>query len=326
MRVVAVIVAYNRRDLLLECLQALRDQTRTLDEVVVVDNASSDGSADAVAELFADVDLVRLPVNTGGAGGFAIGIERAIDARHADLVWIMDDDTIPTATALERLLEARAALRETPAILASRVVWTDGLDHPMNTPRAKPIASVAERRDAAAAACLPVRSASFVSLLVEADAVRVSGAPVAEYFIWNDDFEFTSRILRRRRGVFVPASVVLHKTKARADTDADPGARFYYEVRNKLWLFRRSAALAWYELPLYGAATARRWTRTFLRSPDRATIRDGFRRGWHDGTASSPRSNDEFFASLGIGEVPAAPPAGRDGTEAARGASNEGDR
>ncbi len=299
-RVVAVVVAYNRRELLLECLEALAAQTRPLDAVVVVDNASSDGSADAVAEASPDVDLVRLDVNTGGAGGFAVGIEHAISAQRADLVWVMDDDTIPTSTALEALLAARAAAPETPAILGSRVVWTDGLDHPMNTPRRKPLASKSERRDAAAAGGVAVRSSSFVSMLIDAAAVKVDGLPIAEYFIWNDDFEFSARILRRRRGMFIPASVVVHKTKARADTDADPGERFYYEVRNKLWLFRASRALSWYERPLYLAATARRWMRTYRHSPDRATIARTFRSGWQDGIRRRPRPNSEYLASLGL--------------------------
>lgn len=300
MRVVAVVVAYNRRELLRECLDALQAQTRRLDAVVVVDNASDDGTAEMVVAEFSEADLAHLGINTGGAGGFAVGIERAISLHDADLVWVMDDDTIPTATALQVMLNARSAAREAPAVLASRVVWTDGVDHPMNTPRSKPLATASERRDAVEVDAIPVRSTSFVSTLVDAAAVRAEGLPVAEYFIWNDDFEFTSRILRRRRGLYVPASVVVHKTKARADTDADPGERFYYEVRNKLWLFRRSSALAWYETPLYLAATGRRWFRTYLRTHDRAVIRRTFRAGWHDGISSSPRRNSDYLASLGV--------------------------
>lgn len=300
MRVVAVVVAYNRRELLLECLGALQSQSRPLDAIVVVDNASEDGSAAAVSAQFTNVDLVRLPVNTGGAGGFAVGIDRAINARQADFVWVMDDDTIPSSTALAALLDVHAASREAPAILASRVVWTDGVDHPMNTPRRKPFASSSERRDAEAVGAIPVRSASFVSILVAASAVKADGPPIAEYFIWNDDFEFTARILKHRRGLFVPSSVVLHKTKARADTDVDPGERFYYEVRNKLWLFRQSPSLAWFETPLYLAMTGRRWFRTWLRSRDRATISRCFRAGWRDGMQTIPRANSAYLKALGV--------------------------
>lgn len=300
MRVVAVVVAHNRRALLMECLSALHGQSRRLDAIVVVDNASEDGSAEAVSSEFPDVDLVRLSVNTGGAGGFTIGIDRAVNTHEADLVWVMDDDTIPYPSALAALLAARSQSREAPAILASRVVWTDGVDHPMNTPRRKPFAAAAELRDATAIGTVPVRSTSFVSMLVDAAAVKTDGLPVAEYFIWNDDFEFTARMLRHRRGLLVPDSVVVHKTKARSDTDVDPGERFYYEVRNKLWMFRTSGALGWHERPIYAAATARRWLRTWLRSRDRPTISRTFRAGWHDGLKTKPRSNDAYLAALGL--------------------------
>ncbi|GAB3612428.1 glycosyltransferase family protein [Humibacter ginsengisoli] len=299
MRVVAVIVAHNRRELLLECLDALRIQSRPLDAIIVIDNASDDGSAAAAAAM-PGVDVVRLEVNTGGAGGFAIGIRRAAYEQGADLAWVMDDDTVPSATALETLLAAFSSARERPGVLASRVVWSDGADHPMNTPRRKPLARSQERRDAAEINAVPIRSASFVSVLVDITAVLEHGLPVAEYFIWNDDFEFTARILRHRRGLFVPDSVVTHKTKARADTDADPGERFFFEVRNKLWLFRDSPALAWYETPLYLAATARRWLRTYLRSANRRTITRTFKNGWHDGMSKRPRPNHEYLASIGV--------------------------
>jgi len=294
-RVVAVVVAFNRRDLLAECLVALAAQTRPVDVVVVVDNASTDGSPAMVSERFPDADLVRLAVNTGGAGGFSVGVAHALDVHDADLVWIMDDDTVPAPTALAELMRVRQAAPGL-ALQASRAVWTDGVEHPMNTPKRRigaPKESVAR---AAEQGAIPVRSASFVSLLVSADAVRAVGLPIAEYFIWNDDFEFTSRVLRRSEGWYCPSSVVVHKTKVFGSSDADPGERFYFEVRNKLWLFRFSPAFAWWERSLYVAATARRWLRTWFRSSDRAVIGAAGRRGWRDGWRTRPRPNDEVLA------------------------------
>ena len=298
MRISAVVVAYNRRELLLEALAALAGQSRALDSIVVVDNASTDGSSEAAESAFPGVDIVRLARNTGGAGGFAVGIERAITTHEADLVWIMDDDTIPSPTALAALLEVRDALPVAPVVQASKVIWTDGSDHPMNTPRRKPFLARSERDAAAAAGAMAVRSASFVSSLVDARAVAASGLPIAEYFIWNDDFEFTARLLRTGVGVYCPTSVVTHKTKALASTDGDPGSRFYYEVRNKVWLFRRSRALAPWEIPVYVGASLVRWARTFVKSQDRATLISGLRRGLRDGFLSSPRPNAQFLAGL----------------------------
>ena len=294
-RVVVVVVAYNRKDLLAECLDSLAGQTRAPDAIVVVDNASTDGSPEMVLERFPAVDLVRLAANTGGAGGFAVGIQRAVEAHSADLVWIMDDDTVPTPRALEELLVIREQ-RPQLVLQASRALWVDGAEHPMNTPKRRIGASAESVATAARHDSLPVRSASFVSLLVSAEAIRRVGLPVADYFIWNDDFEYTTRLLRHGEGWYCPGSTVVHKTKVFGSSDTDPGERFFFEVRNKLWLFRFSRGLSAPERLLYGAATARRWFRTWLRSADRRLLRDAGRRGWRAGWSGPPRANEAVLA------------------------------
>ncbi|MFF2269663.1 glycosyltransferase family 2 protein [Cellulosimicrobium cellulans] len=298
-RVVAVVVAYNRRDLLVEALDALAAQTRPLDRVVVVDNRSDDDSAVVAAEHPVGADVVELSRNTGGAGGFAVGLAHAVDVLDADLVWLMDDDTIPTPDALRALLEARDEYPGPVALLGSRVVWHDGRDHPMNTPRVRPGASGAEIAAARAAHAVPVRSSSFVSMLVDARAVRHHGLPVADYFIWNDDFEYSARLLRRGTGLSVPASVVEHRTKAFGSTDADPGERFYYEVRNKIWMITRSSSLDPVERLLYSGASARRWARTFLRSERRDVLLRAGARGLRDGVLRGPRPSAEVLDGAG---------------------------
>ncbi len=304
-RVVAVVVTWNRRDLLLEALAALRAQTHELTALVVVDNASTDGT-DAVLTEEAGLDVVQLGQNTGGAGGFAVGIEQALT--HApDLVWLLDDDTIPTPDAARELVRAWQEYDEPgpsrtvgrPAVLASKVVWTDGRDHPMNTPRAKPAASRAEVRAAERVGAVPIRSASFVSIMCDAQVVRERGLPLADYFLWNDDFEYSTRLIRGRVGLYCPASLVVHKTRVFGSTDADPGERFFFEVRNKVWLFTRSRSLAPGEKALYGGSTLRRWVRTFARSEDRSTLRRALGQGLRAGARRGPRPNAEVLGEAG---------------------------
>src|ERR1051326_214995 len=106
MKVIAMVVTYNRRDLLLESLAAVLAQTRAPGKVIVVDNASEDGTAAAVRDQFPAVYLAELRRNSGGAGGFAAGMTLAL-ADGADLIWLMDDDTVPEPGALAALLDAR---------------------------------------------------------------------------------------------------------------------------------------------------------------------------------------------------------------------------
>jgi GT2 family glycosyltransferase len=298
--VTAVVVTHNRRQLLLEALAAVHMQSRAPDAVVVVDNASADDTAAAVRTHYPSTQLAELAHNTGGAGGFAYGMALAL-AGGADLIWLMDDDTVPEPDALRAMLEARQGHPgRPPALIASRVLWTDGRAHPMNTPRARPFASPAERRAAAAAGCVPIRSASFVSILVDAEEGRRRGLPQADYFLWNDDFEFTTRLLRGNTGLLCPASVVVHKTRTFGSTDVDPGPRFFYEVRNKIWTLKSAAPLAPAERVLYTGSTLRRWARTFARSRDRGVLGRSLARGILAGLRTSPRPTEEVLAAAGL--------------------------
>ena len=318
-RIVAVVVTWNRRELLRESLAAVQAQTLEPARVVVVDNASTDGTEELLRDEYAHLEVVRLTRNTGGAGGFAAGVERALTFAP-DLVWLLDDDTVPTPTAAEALGRAWTsygagrdgpAPAQRPSVLASRVVWTDGRDHPMNTPRTKPGASAAELAAAAAVGCTPVRSASFVSIMCDADVIGERGLPVADYFLWNDDFEYSTRLIRDRVGLYCPDSVVVHKTRTFGSTDADPGERFFYEVRNKVWLFSRSTGLSPAEKALYGGSTLRRWARTFAGSEDRGTLARGLARGMAAGLRRGPRSNGAVLAEAGWSHL------GRDDAEEA---------
>jgi GT2 family glycosyltransferase len=294
------VVTWNRRALLAEALEALGQQTHAVAATVVVDNASTDGTEELL-EGRSGLDVVRLLTNTGGAGGFAVGVERAL-THGPDLVWLLDDDTVPYPDAACELVRAWEGYEDVsgrrPAVLASKVVWTDGRDHPMNTPRQKPGASRSEIAAAACVGAVPIRSASFVSIMCDATTVLERGLPVADYFLWNDDFEYSTRLIRGRVGLYVPASVVQHKTRTFGSTDADPGERFFFEVRNKVWLFTRSRSLKPGEKALYGASTLRRWARTFAGSRDRHTLTRALRRGLAAGVLRGPRSNEVVLAPV----------------------------
>ena len=275
--VTAVIVTYNRAALLAECLTAVAGQTVPPDRVVVIDNASTDDTPDVLADRH-DVDVFRMTHNLGGAGGFAAGIAAALESA-ADAVWLLDDDTIPQPDALAELIRARHEYpKGCPAVVASRVVWTDGRDHPMNTPRTRPRVSAAELDAAAAAGARPIRSASFVSIVIDRAAIDRAGLPVAAYFLWNDDFEYTTRLLRDDVGLAVPTSLVVHKTQVFGSTDADPGERFFFEVRNKIWMFSRSDSLRPMEKVLYGGSTLNRWAHTVQASSNRSVLLHAARR------------------------------------------------
>jgi rhamnopyranosyl-N-acetylglucosaminyl-diphospho-decaprenol beta-1,3/1,4-galactofuranosyltransferase len=241
--VYAVVVTRNRKALLRECLAAVGRQSRPVDRIVVIDNASTDGTAEMVSGAFAHVELVRLEENAGGAGGFHEGLRRAHEA-GARWIWLMDDDTIPEQDALEQLLgAAEPDGLPRPLLLASKAVWTDGSLHPMNTPGTDR-RSVDRMARAASLQLVPLRSATFVSLLVSREAIDRYGLPHAHYFLWSDDIEYTARVTRRDPAYLVPRSVVQHATETAYTSVTSTGGRFYFHVRNTLLMLRsRSWAL-----------------------------------------------------------------------------------
>lgn len=301
-RVVAVVVTYNRAELLQACLDGLAEQTRPVDAVVVIDNASTDASGEVARAHSIGAEVRTLPTNLGGAGGFAAGVAVALSEHRADWVWLMDDDTVPTPGALAGLAEAVERYgdeRDRLSVLSSAAVWVDGRIHPMNVSRERVGASAEERSAAAAVGARAIRTASFVAILLRADRCREQGLPLADYFIWGDDTEYSARLLREARGLQVTGSVVEHRTKAFGSWQADPGPRFYNDVRNKLWMLTRSPALRGYERLLYGGSAGLGWLRTLARSHRRGTLLRHAARGVRDAVRRGPRPTTEVLAGLG---------------------------
>jgi GT2 family glycosyltransferase len=179
-----------------------------------------------------------------------------------------------------------------------KALWTDGREHLMNKPRPRTWRALGAAKLQQSAEAFQVRSLSFVSCLINARMIESTRAlPRAAYFLWNDDYEYTTKLLRRATGYYVPASEVIHKTKVFGSSDADPGERFFFEVRNKLWILRFSrgnfTAAEYTELLL---KTLRRWVLTYWRSPDRAVILDCLKRGLREGLGQRPAANAELLA------------------------------
>jgi GT2 family glycosyltransferase len=233
----------------------------------------------------ARVRYVRLERNLGGAGGFHHGFAEACAAGF-DWIWAMDDDTIVTRDVLERLFTARASFQSNPPdVLSSRVVWTDGTPHPMNRAWLRDRKGEVDPTEGP----VPIRAATFVAFLLHRRCIQKFGLPIADYFIWSDDIEYSARILRTECGVLVPDSVAVHKTAEKHGPLGAQPERFYFHVRNTLWMLLRSNAWSWAEalpqllsLMLVIQATVRR--AASKRAVTRATLR-----ALRDGLLTRPR-------------------------------------
>lgn len=234
----AVIVTFNRSGKLMKVLDALMTQSMRPDIVLVVDNASTDDTSELVeARAKGDPSIrhLRLSKNVGGAGGFHAGMKAAYQM-GAQYFWISDDDAYPEPDAIKRLHDALTGFQSEngwrPSFACSRVEWIDGSLCEMNCPRT--VWDWARFVQPGRPWAL-VDSCSFVSVMIPRWAVTEHGLPIADYFIWFDDAEYTRRIARSYPGIFVPESRVFH------DTPDNRGVNFGLVDEKNLWKFKYGA-------------------------------------------------------------------------------------
>lgn len=292
-KIIAVVVTYNRITLLKECVYALlhqKDCTDTQLDILLVDNASNDGTKEWIEEQIAHTEshdttpiyALHLSVNTGGAGGFYHGMKWAYE-HGADAIWIMDDDTIPKEDALQKLWEGMARVRKQMApkseigFVSSTVLWTDGSPCQMNRQHymGQEVTVSGKGAEESALTLQAVDSATFVSLLFTRVAVENKGLPIKEYFIWGDDKEYTLRLSASYPCYHVKNSVVIHKMAINAGSNIVIDAivrvpRYFYAFRNDLCTAKRRGTK---EVIIYFAAFLLNMLRVLLKSKDGKTLR-----------------------------------------------------
>lgn len=103
-----VILNWNRKEMLLDCLRSIKDLDYPLYEIIVVDNASTDGSVQAVRETYPDVVLIENEKNYGAIGGKNIGLRRALQS-DVEYIYMQDNDIVAAKDALTKLVEVAEA-------------------------------------------------------------------------------------------------------------------------------------------------------------------------------------------------------------------------
>jgi GT2 family glycosyltransferase len=191
--VAAVTVAYNAVTELPYQLEALSRQTFPLQDIIVVDNASTDGTVEMLAKRFSHVTVLSMSENLGIGGGLAAGMTYAALEKKYDWVWTFDQDSVPSENALEELLDAFkslgcsqsvgivAALPINPGTLDCYypLLWKDGFVKP----------SAEQMRQPIWFADLVISS----GCMVRRDVVEKVGLPRTDFFIDFVDFEYCLR-------------------------------------------------------------------------------------------------------------------------------------
>jgi GT2 family glycosyltransferase len=210
--VASITVAWNGANVLPRHLTGLLEQSRPLDEIVVVDNASQDGTLGLLRQQFPEVTVIPVEANLGMGGGLCAGLGYALE-RHFDWFWLFDQDSVPAKTALEELFKGLASISEKASkvgMLASLPVHAEtGLEHFGLLWRDRFVSVPQERaRQPVCFVDLVLSSGS----LIRREVVEKIGLPRRDFFIDFVDHEYNFRV--RRHGyeiALVRHSVLYHR-------------------------------------------------------------------------------------------------------------------
>ncbi len=237
-----VVVTFNRKELLKECLKDLLVSAYSDFRIYLVDNGSTDGTKDAIGEFISNpkISYFNTGKNLGGAGGFNFGRKKALDD-NVDYIWRRDDDCRVNPDSLSKLISF-ADKHKDFGFLSSFVKWTDGNPCLRNIQRKnlwKEITSFTEDQR--------IMLASFVSFFTRREVVEEVGLPIKDFFIWGDDGEYTFRVAKKHSSYFVHDSIVTHKCKNNVGSNItqDNGRldRYFYAYRNEYYFYHKTGLL-----------------------------------------------------------------------------------
>lgn len=239
MNIIAVVVTYNRRELLKRNIACLRLNT-PVSSIVVVNNGSTDGTG---AWLDEQEDLTVIhQENVGGSGGFYRGIQYAYQA-GADWIWCMDDDVFPRPDCMEHLLpythEPRVGILAPRRLMEGQIFTNDF----QKVNLSNPFASMYQQKLKKQVVNGPVDicGTAFEGLCISRKAVAEIGLPNKELFIFCDDTDYCLRaVLAGFRILYIP-SALMDKEKFFSNDNWEERSRKkkwkrFYQVRNSTYL------------------------------------------------------------------------------------------
>jgi len=251
-KIACISVAFNAAGLLPKQLEALRLQEQPLDEIIVVDNGSTDGTVQFLRDKYPQVTLIALPKNLGIGGALSEGMRYAFQEKRCDLVWLLDDDSVPAENVLAGLLHGLNSLNGT----ASKVGVLAPM--PINGKTQLSYPGLLWRRGWVTPEATQTEAVSFVDAvissgsLVSKAAVDACGLPRADFFMDFVDFEYCLRL--RRQGFLIG---VVHDSRMEHTIGAPRSVRFLWQERTwsdhapwrEYYMTRNQVFTIWTEYP-----------------------------------------------------------------------------
>jgi GT2 family glycosyltransferase len=252
MKIGAVVVTYNRLEKLKIALKAFADQECLPAYVIVVDNASTDGTAQYLAGWQEEESnfrriVVSMETNAGGSGGFYAGLKKGMEL-DADWIWVSDDDAYPQADALKiasDYLDRQQDLSGIAAICGK--VLKNGILDPNHGKyyyrKGIRICEAVYPESLYEKESFEKATFSYVGTIISREKMREAGLTNRDYFIYWDDLEHGMRMRRTGRILCIPAITAYHDVGIETD---GINWRLYYSYRNMIDTYRKHFAGASY--------------------------------------------------------------------------------
>lgn len=241
-KIAAVVVTFNRLEMLKECLESLLHQTQALDFIVLIDNASTDGTEEWVSNTelksYQNFRYFRLSKNTGGAGGFHEGMKQAL-LLDIDWVWVMDDDVAPLPDCLEIML----SYKEISKCIHPRKKYRDGsfyfwegyVDYSTGFEVKLSDKSFPEKE------WTTVNYACFEGMLVHKDLIMKVGLPETKYFLNRDDTDFGYKASRYTNVIYLRDALMIKLRNEMTLNNPSP-LHLFLSFRNSVGYFSRKVS------------------------------------------------------------------------------------
>jgi rhamnopyranosyl-N-acetylglucosaminyl-diphospho-decaprenol beta-1,3/1,4-galactofuranosyltransferase len=230
-KVIAVVVTYNRQALLSECINALRNQTRKPDAILVVNNGSTDNTEQWLQQ---QTDVISInQKNIGGAGGFSTAIQAGYKKDY-EWIWCMDDDGAPKEDALEQLLAVECNdLKLLNCAVINKddkksFVWNTGGHRSLDEVEGNIIEGIGH---------------PFNGTFINRRIVERVGVPKAQFFLWGDETEYYYRIVKKNNIPVCTVASSIHYHPAatfsfKQDWDYKTAWKMYFYIRNRLHIHK----------------------------------------------------------------------------------------
>lgn len=237
-KILVIAVTFNKKEYVANLLKSLKEIDYKNFVVVVVDNASMDGTAEYIEGHFPDIIVIKNSENTGGSGGFNTGLEYAFEQEGYEYYWLLDNDVVVSPDALRKLVSVLDNERDA-AVAGSQMCQ---LDNPEVTNEIGAYVDLHNgglvlnrhltRRKNNTSGTYDVDYVAAASMLVRADVAKKAGL-WEDFFIHFDDVDWCLRIKKMGYRILGAAdSVIWHLSAAEKPVTWQQ----YYDVRNMLFL------------------------------------------------------------------------------------------